>query len=84
MERMKVFMLMAGLTALLVVIGGAINGSSGAAMFFIIAAVMNFVMYWWSDKFVLRMYRAQIISEKLFNSVTKVPSVGVVGASPIL
>ena len=63
MERMKVFMLMAGLTALLVVIGGAINGSSGAAMFFVIAAVMNFAMYWWSDKFVLRMYRAQIIGE---------------------
>lgn len=64
MERAKVFMLMAGLTALLVVIGGAINGSGGAVMFFIIAAVMNFVMYWWSDKFVLRMYKARIISEQ--------------------
>src|SRR5215216_7548253 len=63
MERMKVFALMAGLTALLVVIGGAINGSSGMMMFFVLAAVMNFVMYWWSDKFVLRMYRAQIVSE---------------------
>lgn len=61
MERIKVFMLMSGLTALLVVIGGAINGQGGAIMFFIIAAVMNFVMYWWSDKFVLRMYKAQII-----------------------
>lgn len=64
MERAKVFMLMAGLTALLVVIGGAINGSGGAVMFFVIAAVMNFVMYWWSDKFVLRMYKARIISEQ--------------------
>lgn len=63
MERFKVFMLMSGLTALLVVIGGAINGSSGALLFFIMAAVMNFVMYWWSDKFVLRMYRAHVISE---------------------
>jgi heat shock protein HtpX len=63
MERTKVFLLMAGLTALLVVIGGAINGSSGAIMFFVLAAVMNFVMYWWSDKFVLRMYRAHVIGE---------------------
>jgi heat shock protein HtpX len=56
-------MLMAGLTALLVVIGGAINGSSGAAMFFVIAALMNFGMYWFSDKVVLKMYGAKIISE---------------------
>lgn len=63
MERVKVFMLMSGLTALLVVIGGAINGQGGAIMFFIIAAVMNFVMYWFSDKFVLKMYNARIIGE---------------------
>lgn len=56
-------MLMAGLTALLVVIGGAIGGSQGMMMFFIMAAVMNFVMYWFSDKFVLKMYRAQIVTE---------------------
>ena len=61
MDRMKVFMLMAGLTALLVVIGGAIGGSDGMILFFVMAAVMNFAMYWWSDKMVLRMYRAKIV-----------------------
>lgn len=61
MERMKVFLLMAGLTALLVVIGGAIGGQNGAMLFFIMAGIMNFAMYWWSDKVVLRMYRAKII-----------------------
>src|SRR5690625_7781789 len=61
MERMKVFLLMAGLTALLVVLGGAIGGQSGAIAFFIMAAVMNFSMYWWSDRVVLRMYRAREI-----------------------
>lgn len=61
MERMKVFLLMAGLTALLVVLGGAIGGQSGAVVFFVMAAVMNFAMYWWSDKVVLKMYRARII-----------------------
>lgn len=63
MERAKVFLLMAGLTALLVVIGGAIGGQSGATIFFVMAALMNFGMYWFSDKVVLRMYRAKIIGE---------------------
>jgi len=63
MQQLKVFMLMAGLTALLVVLGGAIGGQSGAMMFFIMAAIMNFAMYWWSDKVVLRMYGARIVSE---------------------
>jgi len=63
MERVKVFVMMAGLTALLVVIGGAWQGTSGALVFFGFAAVMNFAMYWWSDKMVLRMYRARIIQE---------------------
>lgn len=61
MERVKVFMLMAGLTALLVVLGGAIGGQSGATLFFVMAAVMNFGMYWFSDRLVLRMYGARVI-----------------------
>jgi heat shock protein HtpX len=64
MQTMKVFLLMAGLTVLLVLLGGAIGGQSGAIVFFVLAAVMNFAMYWWSDKFVLRMYKARIIEEK--------------------
>ena len=63
MERVKVFMMMAGLTALLAVIGQMIGGTSGMAMFFIIAAVMNFGMYWFSDKMVLRMYGAKIVTQ---------------------
>jgi heat shock protein HtpX len=61
MERMKVFMLMAGLTALLVVLGGAVGGQQGMILFFVLAAVLNFGMYWFSDRMVLKMYRAKII-----------------------
>jgi len=61
MAHMKVFVLMAGLTALLVVLGGSFFGQSGAVVFLVLAAVMNFAMYWWSDKAVLRMYKARII-----------------------
>ena len=61
MQNLKVFLLMAGLTALLVVIGGWVGGSNGALLFFVLAAAMNFAMYWWSDKVVLRMYRAKVV-----------------------
>lgn len=64
METMKVFMLMAGLTALLVVLGGALMGQQGMMVFFVLAAVMNFGMYWFSDKMVLKMYKAKIIDRE--------------------
>ena len=61
MQQLKVFVLMAGLTALLVVLGGWLGGQQGAVLFFVIAAAMNFGMFWFSDRAVLRMYRARII-----------------------
>ena len=61
MQAMRVFLLMTGLTLLLVLLGGAVGGRSGAMLFFVIAAVMNFGMYWFSDRVVLRMYRAKVI-----------------------
>ena len=61
MQRIKVFMLMAGLTALLVVLGGYIGGRGGMIVFFALAAIMNFAMYWWSDKAVLKMYKAKVV-----------------------
>jgi heat shock protein HtpX len=61
MQMIKVFGLMAGLTLVLVGIGGYFGGSSGAMLMFVIAAVMNFGTYWFSDKVVLRMYRAQLV-----------------------
>ena len=61
MERMKVFLLMAGMTALLVVLGGALGGQQGMVIFFVLAALMNFGMYWFSDRMVLKMYKAKVI-----------------------
>jgi heat shock protein HtpX len=62
MQQTKVFIMMAGLTALLVVLGGYFGGRQGAVLFFVLAAVMNFGMYWFSDRAVLRMYRARVVS----------------------
>lgn len=61
MQILKVFGLMTGLTLLLVGFGAYFGGSNGAVLFFVLAAVMNFGMYWFSDRAVLRMYRAQVV-----------------------
>jgi heat shock protein HtpX len=62
MSRMKTAMLLATLTALLLWAGQALGGESGLVMALIFAGVMNFGAYWWSDKIVLRMYRAQEVT----------------------
>jgi heat shock protein HtpX len=51
------------LTAMLVLIGGAIGGQQGMILAFFFAVVMNFFSYWFSDKIVLSMYGAQPIEE---------------------
>lgn len=61
MQTTKVFLLMTALTVLLVAVGGAVAGSNGAVLMFGLAAVMNFGSYWFSDRMVLRMYRARIV-----------------------
>ncbi len=59
----KTGLLLAVLTAMLVVIGGAIGGQQGMVIAFFFAIVMNFFSYWFSDKMVLAMYGAQPIAE---------------------
>lgn len=63
MNTLKTTFLMALLTVLLVIFGGALGGSGGAAIAFLLAAGMNFFSYWFSDKMVLSMYGAQEITE---------------------
>jgi len=63
MNYMKTMMLMVLMTVLLVIIGGALGGRSGMLMAFGFAVLMNFGSYWFSDKIVLRMYRARPITE---------------------
>jgi heat shock protein HtpX len=61
MQMVKVVGLMTGLTVLLVGFGSYLAGSQGAVLFLVIAAVMNFGMYWFSDRAVLKMYRARVL-----------------------
>jgi heat shock protein HtpX len=63
MNALKTTFLMALMTVLLVFLGNYIGGQNGAMLAFIVAAGMNFFSYWYSDKMVLAMYRAQQVSE---------------------
>lgn len=63
MNILKTTFLMALMTVLLVLIGQAFGGRSGMIMAFMFAIVMNFGTYWFSDKIVLKMYRAQQVTE---------------------
>ena len=59
----KTALLLGVLTALLVLIGGALGGQQGMIVAFVLALAMNFFSYWFSDKLVLAMYRARRIEE---------------------
>ena len=64
MNNVKVFVLMAGLTALCIAIGGAIGGQSGMTMAIVFAVVINFISYYASSSIVLRMYGAKVVTER--------------------
>ena len=55
----KTALLLGVLSGLLLLIGDSLGGSRGLVMAFGLAVVMNFASYWFSDKIVLTMYRAQ-------------------------
>jgi heat shock protein HtpX len=61
-NKIKTFLLLAGLTLFLVFMGKLIGGRSGMYIAFLLALAMNFFSYWFSDKIVLRMYGAQEVS----------------------
>lgn len=58
----KVFVLMAGLTALFVAVGGALGGRDGMILAFVAAGAMNFFAYFNSGTAALRAFRARVVS----------------------
>ncbi len=70
---MKTTFLMALLMVLAVGIGYALGGQGGMVIAFVFALGMNFFSYWFSDKIVLKMYKAQEVTEaqqpRLYNMV---------------
>ena len=61
--RLRTTFLMALLTVLILLFGNMVGGRSGMILAFGFAVVMNFGSYWFSDKIVLAMYKAQPLDE---------------------
>jgi len=62
-NTIKTALLLGALTALIMVIGRYLGGQQGMVIAFFFAVAMNFGSYWFSDKIVLKMYRARPVSE---------------------
>ncbi len=58
-NTVKTALLLGLLSGLLLALGDWLGGAGGLMFAFVIAVAMNFGSYWFSDRIVLRMYRAQ-------------------------
>ena len=59
---LKTALLLGALSGMLLMIGELLGGAQGLMTAFVFAALMNLGSYWFSDKIVLRMYRAQEVA----------------------
>ena len=62
MNYVKTAILLAALTALLIFLGDMLGGRQGAIIGLVFAGVINFGSYWFSDKIVLKMYKAREVT----------------------
>jgi len=61
-NQIRTTVLLAVMTALIIWVGQLLGGRQGMIIALIIAAGMNFFSYWYSDKLVLKMYRASEVT----------------------
>jgi heat shock protein HtpX len=71
-NRVKTWVLIGGLGALFVVIGGLIGGNQGAVIALAIALVFNFAMYWYSDKIAIATTRSKPATEAEFPELYRI------------
>ncbi|MEZ4585237.1 MAG: zinc metalloprotease HtpX [Gemmatimonadales bacterium] len=64
MNNMKTAVLMAGLMALFLAIGQLVGGNQGLVFALVMGSLFNLGMFFFSDKLVLKMYGARIVSEQ--------------------
>src|SRR5262249_11785788 len=62
--RLRTWVLVAGLSALFVALGGFVGGTGGTVAFLVIALLFNFVMFWFSDRIALKTSRARPVDER--------------------
>ncbi len=61
-SQLKTVVLLALLSGIIITLGGVMGGRAGVLIAFGFALIMNVGSYWYSDKIVLRMYRAKELS----------------------
>ena len=69
---LKTFVLMAGLIAVLAIGGNMVGGAQGMLLFGVIGLVMNFVMYWFSDRIALATNGAQQVTREQLPEVYEI------------
>lgn len=62
-NHIKTVLLLGGLTGILLWVGQFLGGPNGLMIALLFAGFFNILTYWFSDKFVLRMYSAQPLNE---------------------
>jgi heat shock protein HtpX len=62
MNNVKTFVLMAGLLGLFLLAGQLLGGSSGLLIALVFGSLFNFIMYFFSDRLVLKMYGAHVVT----------------------
>ena len=70
---LKTALLLGLLSGLLLALGQVLGGANGLVIGFAFAVLMNFGSYWFSDKIVLKMYRAQEVGpgHRVYNMVER-------------
>lgn len=66
---LRTALLLGTLTAIFLLVGYAFAGIAGASIAFILALLLNFVSYWYSDKFVLKIYKAKKYDNKKIQNI---------------
>lgn len=69
MNNIKTVILLGAMTGIFLLVGGMAGGETGMLIAFIFAAVMNVGAYWFSDKIVLKAYKAVELPESDFPDI---------------
>jgi heat shock protein HtpX len=64
MNTIKTTLLLGLMTGLIIAVGKLLGGNGGMVIALVLAAGMNFFSYWFSDRIVLKMYRAQPVTRE--------------------
>jgi heat shock protein HtpX len=75
-NTVKTALLLGAMSGLFLLLGDVLGGAQGLLLGFVFAAVTNFGSYWFSDKIVLKLYRAQEVGpeHRLYQVVNRLAS----------